>query len=142
MENKHNHIKLTSSEMAILWGSYMNDTLGICTISYFLKDVEDPDIRAVLEYALELAKKHIQIVTDIFNREKFPIPIGFTEHDVNLHAPRLFPDPFMLYYIQSMGAMGLNGYSVALPNSARRDVREYFTSCLASSRQQMLFIIQ
>ena len=135
MENNHSHIKLTSGEVSALWGSYLNDTLSICTISYFLKDVEDPDIRAVLEFALELEKKHIQIISDIFNKEKLPIPVGFTEHDVNLNAPRLYPDLFLLYYIQSMGAMGLNGYSVALPNSARKDVREYFTSCLASSSE-------
>lgn len=135
MENNHDQIKLTSSEIAALWGSYMNDTLAICTISYFLKDVKDPDIRSVLEYALEFAKKHIQFITVIFNKEKFPIPVGFTEHDVNLEAPRLFPDLFMLYYIQSMGAMGLNGYSVALPNSARKDIREFYSSCLSSSTE-------
>jgi hypothetical protein len=133
MENKHDHIRLTSGELAILWGTYMNDSLAICTISYFLKDVEDPDIRSVLEYALDLAKKHIEIVTDIFKEEEIPIPMGFTEQDVNFNAKRLYQDTFMLYYIQNMGATGINSYSVALPNAARIDIREFYTSCMGSS---------
>ena len=135
MEINHDHIKLTSSELSVLWGSYINDTLGIGMISYFLKDVEDPDIRAVLEYASDLAKKHIEIVSDIFKEEKIPIPMGFVEQDVNLNAARLYSDIFMLYYIQNMGSMGLNTYSVALPSSARIDIREFYTSCLSSSAE-------
>ena len=46
---------------------------------------------------------------------------------------RLYSDTFMLYYIQNMGATGVNSYSVALPNAARIDIREYYTSCVGSS---------
>jgi hypothetical protein len=133
MENSHDHIKLTSGELSVLWGSYMNDSLAIFATSYFLKDVEDPDIRSVLEYGSDLAKKHIEVVTDIFKEEKIPIPTGFTEQDVNLNAPRLYSDTFMLYYMQNMGATGINSYSIALPNAARIDIREYYTSCMGSS---------
>jgi hypothetical protein len=133
MEYSHDHIKLTAGELAVLWGSYMNDSLGICVISYFLKDVEDPDIRSVLEYASDLAKKHIEVVTDIFKEEKIPIPMGFIEQDVNLDAKRLYPDTLMIYYIQNMGATGINSYSIALPNAARMDIREFYTSCMGSS---------
>ncbi|WP_347553175.1 DUF3231 family protein (plasmid) [Pseudalkalibacillus hwajinpoensis] len=135
MESNHNHIKLTSSEVAKLWGSYLSDSLGICTISYFLKDVEDPDIREVLEYASDLSKRHIEIITDIFKEEKFPIPVGFIDQDVNLNAARLFSDSLMLYYIQNMGMMGINSYSVALPSTARKDIREFYTNCMQSSME-------
>ncbi len=135
MENRHDHIKLTSGELAVLWGSYQNDSLGICTISYFLKVVEDPDIRSLLAYALDLSKKHIGMITDIFKGESLPIPLGFTMQDVNLNAPRLYSDTFMLYYIQNMGSIGIISYSVALPNSARKDIREFYTSCLGSSAE-------
>jgi hypothetical protein len=135
VENNHEQIKLTSGELAVLWGSYLNDTLGKCTISYFLKIVEDSDIRSVLEYSLDLCKKHNEVIANVFKEEKIPVPMGFTEQDVNLNAPRLFSDTFMLYYIQNMGSMGLNTYSMALPNSARMDIREYYTSCLNSSAE-------
>ena len=129
----HDHIKLSSSELSVLWGSYMNESLENCMISYFLKNVEDADIRTVLEDASNLAKRNMKAVTDLFKEEKIPVPLGFTEQDVNLNAKKLFTDSFMLYYIQIMGTLGLNLYSVSLSTSARKDIREFYTSCLTSS---------
>jgi hypothetical protein len=117
METTH-ETKLTSAEQAVLWGSYQNDSLAICTISYFLNIVQDQEIRKILQFGLELSSEHVQRVRSIFNQENHPIPQGFTEQDVNINAPRLFSDSFMLYYMNNMGSMGLNSYSVALPNSA------------------------
>jgi len=134
MEINHN-AKLTSSEIGLLWGQFQNDTLGICTISYLLNTVEDPNIKSILEYALELSLDHIRVIKEIFSAEQHPIPLGFTEQDVNVNAPRLFSDVFMLYYMANMGAMGLNSYSVALPNSSRKDIRDFYTSCLYSSAE-------
>jgi hypothetical protein len=135
MEKKHDHIRLTSGEMAVLWGTYINDTLGICTISYFLNYAKDPDVRSVLEYALGLSKKHIETIKQIFQTEKFPIPMGFSNDDVNINAGKLYSESFMLYYIQNMGSMGVNSYSLALPNSVRKDIREFFMKCLSSSSE-------
>ncbi|WP_017381336.1 DUF3231 family protein [Paenisporosarcina sp. TG-14] len=134
MEDNYN-AKLASSELALLWGQYQNDTLGICTISYLLNIVEDPKIKSILEYALELAEGHVRVIKEIFHAEQHPIPMGFTEQDVNVNAPRLFSDTFMLNYMAGMGAIGLNSYSVSLPNSIRNDIRDFYTSCLYSSAE-------
>jgi hypothetical protein len=134
MEINHNP-NLTSAELSSIWGSYQNDTLGKCTISYLLETTDDEDIGAVLAYGLELAENHIEVLTNIFHKEKLPVPQGFGEQDVNLQAPRLFSNPFMLLYIQQMGAIGLNLYSIALSNSARKDIRDYYTHCIQSSSE-------
>ncbi|WP_017378948.1 DUF3231 family protein [Paenisporosarcina sp. TG-14] len=134
MEDNHNP-NLTSSEIGLLWGQFQNDTLGICTISYLLNTVEDRKIRSILEYALELSVDHIRVIKEILHAEQHPIPMGFTEQDVNVNAPRLFSDVFMLYYMANMGTLGLNAYSVALPNSSRKDIRDFYTSCLYSSAE-------
>jgi hypothetical protein len=132
MDGVHN-IGLTSGEIASLWSSYMNDSMSVCVIQYFLEKVEDTEVRPVLEYALSLAQKHIQKVTEIFNKEQYPIPHGFTNEDVNLSTPRLYSDTFMLIYIQNMGKIGMNGYSMALANTFREDVMTFYKECLATS---------
>jgi hypothetical protein len=43
------NIPLTSSEIASLWTSYLNDSMAIQFLSYFLKIVEDTDVRAIVE---------------------------------------------------------------------------------------------
>ncbi|GIN59315.1 hypothetical protein J8TS2_36340 [Lederbergia ruris] len=131
----HDHSLLTASELAILYGSYANDTVSICMLSYFLEHVEDPDIKASVEYGLELSNMHIAIDKDIFAQEGLPVPLGFTEQDVNVQAPRLYSDEFILHYVQNIGIMGINAYSMALPKMSRKDLRDHFTQCLQSSAE-------
>lgn len=126
-----NNVRLTSSELANLWASYMESSLKVCVVKYFLKTVEDPEIRPVLEYALSLGQKHIERLSEIYAREKHPIPHGFTDEDINLNAPRLFSDSFILSYLEDMAKIRLDGYSTALQTAVRTDIRQYFTECVA-----------
>lgn len=127
--------KLTASEVSNLWTSYQNDSMAICGIKYFLANIEDPNIRSVLEYALDISKQHVKRVTAIFQSENYPVPVGFTEHDVNVEAPRLFSDILYLSYILNMGEFGLSSYSLALALSARDDIIDYYSDCLSETKK-------
>lgn len=129
---EHN-VKLTSAEMAVLWSSYMNDSLSVCVFSQFLQHVDDDDIRPVVEHALSLCQRHIQSYRQLLTKENFPIPVGFTDEDVNLGAPRLYSDAFYLKYIDGMAMVGMTSASAALAGATRDDVREMYTSLLMES---------
>lgn len=135
MEVSHDHIKLTSSELAVLFGTYLNDTLANCVLSYFIEHVEDSDIKSCVENGLDLAKNHIDFIKKVFTDEGIPITAGFSEQDVNVKAPRLFSDELILHYIENLGAMGLHVYNMSLRSSARQDIREFFTSCIQSDAE-------
>lgn len=128
-------IRLTSTEVASLWTTYQNDTMAICVMRYMLEKVEDSQIKPVFEYALELAKTHIQIITGIFKEENYPIPYGFTDEDVDLTAPRLFSDTYWLKYLHEMTIHGLTGYAIALTTSTRTDIRDFYIQCNISSME-------
>lgn len=133
MKTAHN-VQLTSAEIANLWTSYQQDSMLICVIGTFLSHVEDKEIQSVLKYVLKLSQEHIPKLKSFYNEEQIVIPDGFSaEADVNQTAPRLFTDDFYLFYIQNMGKIGMEGYTTALSNSARLDIREYYTECLNES---------
>lgn len=127
-EISHN-VRLTAPEIANIWTQFQNDSMAICVFTYMLKIVEDVSIRPILELALNLAKGHIVKATEYFQAEKFPIPHGFTEEDVNLEAPRLFSDEFCVTYTYIASIHGLAGYAAALSCNMRRDIRDYFVQC-------------
>ncbi|PWK05389.1 DUF3231 family protein [Tumebacillus permanentifrigoris] len=131
---EHN-IRLTSAEIGHLWSLYISDTMSVCTLGYFLKKLEDAEILPVLEYALHLSKQHLETVTEIFTHESFPIPIGFTDADVDLDAPRLFSDTFILNYLKNMSRIGLAANALALSMCARSDVRDFYVEALASTSE-------
>ncbi|CAG9622255.1 DUF3231 family protein [Sutcliffiella rhizosphaerae] len=122
---------LTSGEMGKLWATYNGNTMAKCVLSYYLKNVEDEDIKKVLEYALDLAKTFVKEIGEIFKQENFPIPVGLTDEDVNLDAPRLFNDEFYLYYLQYAGKAGMSIYSAAISIVTRKDIRDFYVKALS-----------
>lgn len=125
--------KLTSSELAMVWTVYMENTLSRCVLNYFRAIVEDVDIKSIVKFAYELSNKNILQVKFILETEKIPVPYGFTDSDINLDAPRLYSDVFLCRYIEYMGRVGEVTYSMAHANSSREDVRELFHSFLVGS---------
>ena len=134
MEKEHN-IRLTSAELSSLWTTYLSDEMSICVFKYFLNKVNDTEIKPIIEHAMKLSKEHVEIIKNIFTAEGIPIPKGFTEDDVNPDAPRLFQDTFFLNYIKHMAKGGLATYAILLPLIVRKDIREFYSSCLASTTE-------
>ncbi|MGH4118772.1 DUF3231 family protein [Clostridium sp.] len=120
-------IPLISTEITGLWNSYMSDTLIVCMTKHFLNNVEDSEIRDILQQTSDLANQHIQELTNIFNREKLTLPDGFNNKDINMDAPRLFTDSFYLHYLTFMSRTGMHNYTRILNLIARSDIRAYFS---------------
>lgn len=126
-------IRLTAAEMAMLWTQFINDTASICVISYFLEKVEDPEVKPVIEFALNGSKHNISFLKELFTKESFPIPIGFTERDVHVSAPRLFSDTYFLMYLRNMSVLGMAAGAVSLGIATRPEVVKFFKSVLKTA---------
>jgi hypothetical protein len=135
MENG-SQIKLTAAEYAQLWAQYMNDSGSICMLSFLLSKAEDAEVKPIIEYALQLSQLHIQKLTEFFTKEKYKIPYGFkVEEDVNLSAPKLYSDSFVLNFIHQMAKVGLTNYSGSVASSVRADITDYYIECLTETMQ-------
>ncbi|NPV90914.1 MAG: DUF3231 family protein [Firmicutes bacterium] len=129
------NVPLTSTEVAALWNTYIQYTMFACVFKHFNQTVEDNDIRPIIQNALDIWNKRVSRVREILNKEDLPIPIGFTDKDVDIKAPRLYTDPFYLYYLRDMNkfAIAING--LALTTGARADIRDFYTHCVNSTME-------
>lgn len=126
--------KLTSAEVGKLWATFMGNSMSRCVLSYFLRHVDDQEIKTVLENALSLSEEFTLICRDMFIEDGHPVPVAFSfEEDVNLDAPRLFEDEFYLHYLKYTAKAGLSIYGIAIPLVTRPDVREFFTYVIDST---------
>jgi hypothetical protein len=107
-------IRLTATEMGNLWTTYINNSLAKRILGYFLAKVEDTEIKPVIQFALNNTEKQLADLEKMFAAEKFPFPVGFTDEDADLQAPRLFSDTFFLDYIKNMCKVGLGIYGTGL----------------------------
>ncbi|MCR2820956.1 DUF3231 family protein [Lederbergia panacisoli] len=130
MENNHSIVKLTSSELAYLWTNYLADSMSVCVFKHFLEYIEDDEIKSLVNYALQLSEEHIDFMRSLFTKEKIQNPQGFSNADVNLNARRLFSDVFYLKYIKHMAKGGLATYGRIIQNIFRKDILDFFNSCL------------
>ncbi|MGG3471447.1 DUF3231 family protein [Neobacillus pocheonensis] len=136
MEEIGKQIRLTAGEMANLWAQYLNDSASICLLTFFLEKAEDEEIKPIIAFALELSKSHVHKVTSIFTEEKNVVPYGFNiEEDVNLGAPRLYSDSFVLNFINQMSKVGLTLYAAGVATSVREDIKTYYMDCLSETMQ-------
>ncbi|GHH98695.1 DUF3231 family protein [Neobacillus kokaensis] len=115
-------IPLTAAEMSGLWAQYINDTLAVCVSRYFLEMVKDEEVRPIAEWALKTANENLGIIRELFEKDDFPIPLGFTEQDVNPQAPKLFSDTFVLVYYRHMSVIALAANCGGLSVATRPDV--------------------
>jgi len=132
MQEKHN-IRMTSAEIGSLWLQYLSDSGAACMMRYLIKKTEDTEILSVLKFALQLAESHLLTIDEIFKREEFPTPVGFTEKDVFPDAPRLFSDPLHLNYVKNMAKSGMIAYGLTQSLVTRSDVRKFIMKCLMES---------
>ncbi|MDQ1000289.1 hypothetical protein QFZ28_000689 [Neobacillus niacini] len=133
---------LTAAEVSALWLQYTGDSMAICVYKYFLNIVENKEIKPIMEIALQLAESHVTKITEFLKSANFQIPLGFTENDVNVNAPRLFSDQFLLFYSYIMTIHGLTAYSLAITNSERQDIQNYFFECMASTKDLFQRIVE
>jgi hypothetical protein len=122
-------LKLTSSEIGTLWGEYVNGTAVDIVNQYMLSTIEDEKIKMLFEDAVKIFGKQKNQIKIFIENEGFPIPVGFTDSDLNKGTERLFSDIFCLHYLHIMTLHGLIGHSTSLSSSVRKDLRYFYDSC-------------
>ena len=134
-EKKKINIELTCTEIGGLWGVYIQESMSVCFLTYFLHHLQDEDIIPLAKKALHISQGRIETIKKIFLKENFPIPAGFSEADVNLAAPQLFHDVFSLSYIYMTNRLAMINFSYTATNNVRLDVLDFFNECLHSSTE-------
>jgi len=123
-------LRLTASEIGSLWGQYVNGTMTDVVNQYMLSIIEDEAIKTIFEEAIQTFSVQKKKAAAFLESEGFPVPIGFTEYDINKGAKRLFTDIFCLNYLHIMTLHGIIGHSTSFSVSIRADLRHFFDTCL------------
>lgn len=86
-----------------------------------------------MKQALAFSEQFVKSIKEMYEAEGYPIPIGFTEEDVNPQALRMFADEFYLHYLKYLGKAGISIYAIAVPLVTRADIRLFFSRCMEST---------
>jgi hypothetical protein len=122
--------KLTPAEISNLWNSYLSNTMAIGVTKYFIGKIQDEELHSILEYAEEMAITEVEKSKTFLEEANQPLPQKFTKEDVDLNAPAICTDNFILSIKYNLASVAQVAYSLSLSTSTRKDIREFYHECL------------
>lgn len=133
---QHNisNIDPTSSEINYLWITYLAESMSAAMLKYMVAKSQDPDFHNALQFALDVASKHITLIEGIFNSFHHPVPDAFGEKDVDAKAPALFKEEFSVRYTKYMTRYILVNHTLAFSDSSRADIKDFFSQAIERSK--------
>lgn len=127
--------RLSSAELGGLWATYIQESMTVCLVTYFIHHNQDEEIKKILQMAYEISEGHVRQIAAIFNDEGIPIPDGFSEKDLDLTAPPLFYDLFGLSFVYCMSRLGMINTGFITANVARKDVMDFFVTMIKETSE-------
>src|SRR6056297_877194 len=89
---------LTTTEVSNVWSDYLKSSMESRFFEYFLATTNDPEIKQVVKNMYHIAIESLHKLKEIFTNNHLPIPVGFTDKDIDVKAQKLFSDTFTLYF--------------------------------------------
>lgn len=121
-------LKMTTSEISGLWATFIQNSAVTCMLKHFLSYLHESEIRAVTEEALGIYMNQSSQITALFESEHIPLPIGFSDADVNLSAPPLYSELYALSFVYRVSQVILNQLGMTVTKVARADIVDFFCS--------------
>ena len=114
---------------------YIQESMAVCFLIYFLFHLQDKQIISLAKETLEISQNRLIQIKNFFQTENFPVPVGYSEGDVNLAAPPLFHDTYALSFIYMMNRLSMINFSFTASNNVRLDVLDFFNECIHTSTE-------
>jgi len=133
MDHNQRLSHLTSGELAYLWNTYEYETMVRCGFTIFLQHVDDEATKELLKETQTISTERIEQVKDILMEEKCPPPLGFTESDMNVNAPRLFSDNLYLEFMLQLIKMELPNYGLAFVEVTKPYLQRFYEKAIKDS---------
>ncbi|WP_279401797.1 DUF3231 family protein [Piscibacillus salipiscarius] len=126
-------ININSNEIGTMWTQYIQNSLYVQILKYFLETVDDEQTKNLVQNSINLSDQIVKDLTKLFKDDNIPIPKGFNGQDVNLNADKLFLDPFMVQFLEHTLKAGMLAHGSTLMTCVRKDIRDLFTNTTKES---------
>jgi hypothetical protein len=126
---------LTSSELGVLWTTYQQKTMTQRMLEHFIKHADDSQAKTILENFYHELSHYPDKIKDMFQQEGAVAPIGFTQEDVNLDAPKLYENGFDITLIRMVNEISMGMHTLNIAMSYREDVIKLFQEMTAITQK-------
>ncbi|MCM3490566.1 DUF3231 family protein [Alkalihalophilus marmarensis] len=129
------NIQLTASEIGTLWMTYQQKTMLLRMIEHFLLHTEDKKSKKIMMGLHKDISTFTVKIEKLFIQEGHSIPLGYTEQDVNLEAPKLFDQHFDIMCMKLMKAISMGMHVLHVNMAYREDLLILFSDLTALTQK-------
>jgi hypothetical protein len=130
MSQVSSHLEVTTLEAASLWSTYMQMSISQKMLEHFKITCESEDVQTVVNSAVTMTNEIYETVKQLLKKAQMVLPYGFTDEDVNLTAPKLFTDNYMLFYLKHMSSVGMVKFALDKATAVHPEIRQFYTTCV------------
>lgn len=123
--------QLSVAEVATLWFTYEEKTFILRFLEYLIPNADNPQAKKIMTELHGNLQTYVQKVKTIFQNEGSTVPVGFSESDVNVNAPKLFDNGFDMMLLRAIKEMSMGLYTLNMGLSYRTDVINIFKDLTA-----------
>lgn len=116
-----NTIKMSSSEIGALWMTYHKKTMILRILEYFIEKSDDKKAKGLMTGLRESLHQKVVEIKKMFENEGAALPIGFTEEDLHLEAPKLWDNGFDIMFCRALKEISMGMYVLHMTISYRED---------------------
>lgn len=120
------NLNLSAPEILTHWNNFLIESMTVQVTKYFLEKAEDKEVIKMLEFALQVAKRGTEGSASALEKENHPLPQGFYEDDINIKAPRVYSDHFVVLIKNKLAQDANVVLSMSLGASSNAGTREFF----------------
>jgi hypothetical protein len=111
---------LSASEVGTLWLTYIEKTMIMRILEYFMEKSEEKQARNLLGGLWQELDYYVLQMEQLFKEQGIVKPVGFTKEDVNLEAPPLWDNGFDIMFLRILKEVSMGMYSINM-NMAYND---------------------
>ncbi|WP_322446532.1 DUF3231 family protein [Robertmurraya mangrovi] len=114
------------SEVGTLWQTYLEKTLIMRFLEYFIEKADDTQARNILGGLWQELNFYVKEMEELFAEQGMVKPIGFTSEDVHLEAPKLYDNGFDIMFVRVLKEVSMGLYTLNMNMTYNKKVMSIY----------------
>ncbi|KOP70788.1 DUF3231 family protein [Priestia megaterium] len=126
---------ISSSEVGTLWLTYQEKTMILRILEYFIEKSDDQQAKNIMGGLWQELSYYVTKIKKIFQEQGIAIPVGFSQEDVNLEAPKLYDNGFDIMFVRILKEISMGMYTLNMNMAYQDDVMEIYEGLTSTTQK-------
>jgi len=115
--------------------SYQEKTMILRILEYFIEKSDDQQAKNIMGGLWQELSYYVTKIKKIFKEQGIAIPVGFSQEDVNLEAPKLYDNGFDIMFVRILKEISMGMYTLNMNMAYQDNVMEIYEGLTSTTQK-------